>query len=566
MLLLTALRLWMTSIQRLWVMDGPHDDLLFLNAAESIKHFKWLGPYNETALIKGPGYPLFVAFVNVIHLPLLLAQQLYYALTCVVLLIAVRPRIRSPWLLAVVYAFILFNPVMVSVGNWMVLREGIYSGQCVLVAATLIGLLVRIDGPRRSRLLWAVAAGYALSAVEITREEGIWLAPAAMVLLAWVAWKLWRQHTAVGKWEWLWIPALPGVLTLATMLLISSINYFVYNTFCVVEVKEPNFVAAIAAMQRVEPPHFHRFVPVTKETRREIYAVSPAFTRLKPFLDGPPGDNWAKFGDNYNELHGSGEIGGAWFIWAVRQAVADLGLYKNSVMARDYYRQVAAEINAAIADGRLKGSPLHNTLAPPWRLEYAAMMREHAATQLDELFGLHQHTPKPLLYESRGSDGVIKHFESATHDRALPNTPEAAAKVKASQDADLRSKTLIALQSFYGHILEPLGFVALAAILAMLAIPALRRRSSWALVSLCALTAATVARCILLLYIDVSSFYAAADPRYLGPAQTFLILMEIFAITAALSAALDCRRANHSTSSSSASLPTAIDAASTPAS
>ncbi|MGN6370032.1 MAG: hypothetical protein ACTHN5_17385 [Phycisphaerae bacterium] len=566
---LTAIRLWMTSIQRLWVMNGPHDDLLFLNAAETIKHFKWLGPYNETTLIKGPGYPLFVCFVDIIHLPLLLAQQLYYALTCIVLLIAVRPRLRSPWLLAMIYTFLLFNPVMTSVGNWMVLREGIYSGQSILVAATLIGLLVRLDWPRRSRLIWAVAAGYALSAVEITREEGIWLAPAAVILLAWIAFKLWQQRKALLKWEWLWLPALPGLLTVATMLLISTINYFVYNAFCVVEVKEPNFVAAIAAMQRVEPPHFHRLVPVTKETRQELYAVSPAFARLKPFFEGPQGDNWAKFGDNYNELHGSGEIGGAWFIWAVRQAVADLGLYKSSATARAYYRQLADEINAAVADGKLKGYPLHNTLAPPWRPEYARLMLDHSHMLLTELFGLHQDAPKPLTYESRGSNGVIKHFENATHDRALPNTPEAAARIKAAQDADPRSKTLVALQKAYGVILFPLGCIALAAIAAMLIVPPLRRRSTWALVSLFALAVSTVARCVLLLYIDVSSFYAAADSRYLGPAETYLMLMEIFAITAAVAAAVQWLQADHSSASSagsSASLPTAIDAASTPAS
>ena len=233
-------------------------------------------------------------------------------------------------------------------------------------------------------------------------------------------------------------------------------------------------------------------------------------------------------------------------------------------MARAYYHQLATEINAAIAAGRLKGAPLHNTLAPPWRPEYAALMREHAAMQLHELFGLHQHTPKPLLYESRGSDGVVNHFQSATHDRALPNTPEAAAKIKSSQDADIRSKMLIRLQTLYGQILEPLGYVALAALAAMLIIPPLRRRSTWALVSLAAIAASTVVRCILLLYIDVSSFYAAADLCYLGPAQTFLMLMEIFAITAAIAAALDCWR--HTTSSDASCLPTAIDAASTPAS
>jgi len=563
----------MTSVQRLWIMNGPHDDLLFLNAAESLKHFKWLGPYNETTLIKGPGYPLFVAVVSVLHIPLLLAQQVYYAATCLVFVVAIRPKLRSPWLLGLIYAFLLMNPVMVSVGNWMVLREGIYPGQCVLVAATLLGLLVRADASPRSRLCWAIAAGYALSAVVITREEGAWLGPAAAILLAWTAWKLWRRRRkeSGARFEWVWIPALPAGLTVGTIVIISTINLAVYGTFCVVEVKEPNFVAAIAAMQRVEPPHFRRLVPVTRETRQELYGVSPAFARLKPILEGPVGAQWASFGDPYNELHGSGEIGGAWWIWAVRQGVAGLGLYHHSADARAYYRQVAAEINGAIEEGELKAAPLHNTLAPPWRPEYAGLMRDHAATQLRELFTLRQHEPRPMSYQSRGTAPVILHFERATHERALPGNATEATEAANHIYASTRGRILWWLQGAYGRILRPMGYAAVGAMILMIVIAPLRRRSGWAIAGLLAIVAATVVRCVLLLYIDVSSFYAAADPRYLGPAETFLMLGEIFAITAAISATIEWWKArrsagDHSGSSTSASLPTAIDAASTPAS
>jgi len=571
---LTVFRLWMTSVQRLWVMGGPHDDLLFLNAAESIRHFKWLGPYNETTLIKGPGYPLFLAFVMTVHLPVLFAQQLYYAATCVVFVVAVRPRMRSPWLLGLVYGFLLMNPVMAGTGNWMVLREGIYSGQCVLVVATLLGLLLRVDQGGRLRLLWAIAAGYALSAVVITREEGTWLAPAAAILLGWTAWKLWRVRRsggATGRFTWLWIPALPAVMTLATILLVSTINFVVYHSFCVVEVKEPNFVAAIAAMQRVESPHFHRWVPVSRETREELYAVSPAFARLKSFLEGSNGTAWAAFGDPYKELHGTGEIGGAWWIWAVRQGVASLGLYHHAADARAYYREVAAEINAAIGRGELKAAPLHNTLAPPWRPKYLALMREGTPDLVEELFTLSRCDPRPMSYQSTAAPRVVQHFEVATFTRALPATAPEAAKVADHIYGSWRGKLLRGMQAFYGHVMPALGFAAVAAMLAMLLIPGLRRRSEWALVGLAAIIAATAVRCLLLLYIDVSSFHAATDPRYLGPAETFVILGEIFAVTAGISAAIEWWKAqrpsgDHSASSTSASLPTAIDAASTPAS
>src|ERR1035437_309950 len=135
LVLLTVAHLWMTSIQRIFVADGLFDDGLFLNLGEYLTTLQWLGPYNERTLVKGPGYPLWIALVFRLHVPLLLAQQLLYAGACCALIVALKPLIRSTAILVLVYAIMVMNPSTMSLNPmWLMLREDIYSSQCILLA------------------------------------------------------------------------------------------------------------------------------------------------------------------------------------------------------------------------------------------------------------------------------------------------------------------------------------------------------------------------------------------------------------------------------------------------
>ena len=63
-----------------------YDDALFINHAISISTGQWLGLFNDTTLVKGPGYPLFLALCNMLFgINIAIAQSLFWALACIYL-------------------------------------------------------------------------------------------------------------------------------------------------------------------------------------------------------------------------------------------------------------------------------------------------------------------------------------------------------------------------------------------------------------------------------------------------------------------------------------------------
>ena len=79
---LAALYLWFVSAQPVvGYAHAGHDDELFLRLAEYIVNGQWLGPYSQFTLMKGCGYPLFIAGVFKLGLPLPLAEHSFYPTT-----------------------------------------------------------------------------------------------------------------------------------------------------------------------------------------------------------------------------------------------------------------------------------------------------------------------------------------------------------------------------------------------------------------------------------------------------------------------------------------------------
>src|SRR5205085_1701027 len=107
----TAVKLWLAGARTLEAIGwAGHDDWWFLQRAIAILHGHWLGPYNHLTLIKGQGYPLWVAFISTLHVPLLFAQQLLYALAC----FAVCRALPVGRTRAILFVVLLFNPISVS--------------------------------------------------------------------------------------------------------------------------------------------------------------------------------------------------------------------------------------------------------------------------------------------------------------------------------------------------------------------------------------------------------------------------------------------------------------------
>lgn len=408
LLFVTVLKLWLVSSQTLCAL-GPqvYDDGLFLNGAAHLLGGRWLGPYNELVLFKGPFYPMFIAASFIAGMPLLFAQQVLYVFACLVVLAAVRPLLKHKALCFCLYLFLLFNPISYASELTRLLRDGIYPALALLVTACALGLALSWPHVGRRKWCWSAGLGLSLSAYWLTREEGVWLAPVLLFYAGHALGLFWRRKPLRHGRNAL-LCALPFLLLAASILTVCALNWRYYRAFTVVDVKSRCFREAYGALTRVKPDHWRPNIPVPRDTLRKLYLVSPAFAELKSFYEGPRPLDW--------HPDPEGSIIGGWFMWSFRDAVARAGYYRTAETAEAYYRRLATEINRACDEGLLpSASGRRATLTPVFRSEYLAPMGK-AFLGLFGITATYQNVV-PGTNPSQGTEDSLRPFEDITNTR-----------------------------------------------------------------------------------------------------------------------------------------------------
>ncbi len=370
--IITALilgKLWLTSAQKLCALPhNRHDDQLFIRLAASLIQGQWLGIYDNLTLAKGAIYPIWIALSFWLGVPLVLAQHLLYAAACLTAVLAIKPLFRSSLVLIPIFAAMLFNPVSFSILEMLrIAREGIYPALTLFVVGCAVGLAVRFRGRIRGIWGWSVGLGLAMAMFWLTREEGIWIAPALGVLAAASLLTVKpRNANQILRYGLVWCTAL--IFPIAAVLIVSSINRTHYGAFIKTEFDSNAFKKAYGALTRVKTDIWLQHVPVSRQARRKIYRVSPVFSELRPYLEGEIGGQYDQFGLKLDEY--KDEIQGGWFMWALRDAVAAAGYYSSGSFPEAYYLRLAQEINNACRKGRLECYPERASMLPPWNKGY----------------------------------------------------------------------------------------------------------------------------------------------------------------------------------------------------
>lgn len=389
-LVLVALRIFLVRHQPIWgiVVNQPYDENHFVDQAESILTGHWLGAYDHFTLIKGPFYPLWIVLTFLAGIPLLTSEHLLYIGAVLVFTAALRPLMRREGEALFLLAALLFNPFSYDTyAATPVVREFLYVSFCVLALAGAIALFLRRQESPLRQLPWALTAAGAFALGAVTREETVWLVPplAVIFLMSWsgmrgVGWR--TQVLRLGAWA-----LIPAVYFLS-MGVVSLINLKYYSLYGVTEMNAPEFVAAFSALQRVAPEDFAPKIPVPAEARRRMYAVSPAFKELEPFLEGEVGLLWSN--------PESGEMLSWAFLWAFREAVAAAGHYSSGRFPAEYYRTLAREVNGACTSGQLACVEKFTSLAPPWNEAYARPLLAATKQTLTYLVSFAGFTPYPV--------------------------------------------------------------------------------------------------------------------------------------------------------------------------
>ena len=389
------------------------DDQLFIEQAGAILRGDWLGSYNFLTLFKGPFYPLFIAASFLSGLPLLTAQHLLYAAACLATCLALTPLFRRRALLLLVLAILLFNPM--SVTNTVAtraLREGIYPALTLLSLGSMIGLVLRLDRPFQQRLIWSVLSGVSLAAFWLTREERIWILPALVILICLAAWRI--RFEKSSTWQTVLISlAIPAVMLGASVLTICGLNLRYYGVFAITEYDSPTFLKAYGSLTRVKPETWQPLIPVSAETRSRIYAVSPTFAQLEPWLEGDIGMMYARYGEAVKS--DSREMGGGWFHIALRESIDAAGLTANGKFPEDFYRQLTSEIDNACKSGKLECGPARSSFMAVWNKGYLPPLLNNTWQAIKYLLTFEGYDGR--LKDCLGTDEQLRPFIDLTRER-----------------------------------------------------------------------------------------------------------------------------------------------------
>ncbi len=336
---------------------SPDDDMLMAAYADRMSVLHWLGAYGMRTLEKLPGYALFLAVSFWSHLPYMAVLGIFYAVCCLVFYGALKNLFGRPAPAFIGYVLLLFAPMMfdLHIGQ-RVYQMAVVPGLTVLTAAGLIGMFAQRREGAKAMLPWALAAGIGYGLYAVTRFDTVWLlalaAGAAFLGFLWwlAAGRKTYYHKAAGRsiafFVVLLIPLLAAPVSKGVL---RAVNGAVYGTAVTDDFNSGSFAEACTLILQLdggEEPADDG-VYVTRAALEKAYAASPTLAGLKPLMD-----------EQYQTaLSGGPLIAGEWereyYAWQIRAAAFRAGHYTDARETEAFFGQIASELKAAYADGRL---------------------------------------------------------------------------------------------------------------------------------------------------------------------------------------------------------------------
>jgi hypothetical protein len=496
-----------------------HDDLLFMRLAANLGMGQWLGVYDNLTHAKGMVYSVFILINHGLGISLKLSEHLVYLFSACFFAVTMGKAVRSRGAGLLVFAVLAFVPVAWNpeVGG-RVVRENLYVSLSLLVLSLAIECWVldvhtSVADQLRNKWKSMVALGVVAGLFWLTREEGVWLAPAAGLCFAcWV----WRHRTELRVWRVAGAFMLLPVIAMVAMVgIVNSINYAYYGVFRNNDFRSSDFQAGYGALTRIRHDNPQPYVPFPRDARERAYAMSAAALELRPFFEGEGGEIWRVRACSQTHVVPCPEIHSGWFVWALREAVAKAGHYADARRAQGFYERLAAEIDSGCREHPGDCLPARQTLVPPWRDEYLGDTVRAALSVFGTLRALggagadaghSTGTPEALQIV-----GIVTNAQLAPPAQP-PGTPPPAASPgdRMRRSAAQAFSEVEGNISRYGLSLALLGWAIWA--LAGLAL----RRLDVGLVVASALVAATASRVGLLAFLDATSI-PSNNILYLAP-------------------------------------------------
>ncbi len=327
--------------------NAPIDDELMLAAAQSIRAGEWLGPYSWTTIAKHMFFSVWLALLNLLHIPYLIGGQLLWLFACGCTVRAFAPVLPKRIARLCLFLVLWFSPYSTAAFTLRVYRDNIFPSLCLLFFAGMLGLGIRLKSSVRSMLLWGTLSGVGFGLAWLTREDGVWLLPFAVCGAAVCILAILCANEPIRRRLIRLLPLSAGVCAAAICICAYCyMNLQYYGRFVVSDFTSSEFSAVINAFKRADSDTPHKRILVCKETRQKIYDAVPEAVALGELLETP------EYMHGYGDIE-YGEYTSGGFCWALRRAAYDAGYAIDAQSAARFYQDLANKINAACDSGQV---------------------------------------------------------------------------------------------------------------------------------------------------------------------------------------------------------------------
>lgn len=526
--------LWLRMAFPVNAVAAGHDDLLFVRLAVSMGSGDWLGAYNNLTHAKGIAYSFFLLLNHVAGLPLKFSEQALYLVAALAFSLTMGRLLRSRLATFAIFVVLaLMSAVWLSGVGGRVVRESFYMALSLLMltlgmrcwllpaGASAFGLPAEHLRAKWPQLL---ALGFVAGLFWLTREEGVWMLPSMAVLAAY--W-LWQQRKSWRHWapvlSFLVLPLTAMGVVVGT---VNAINYSHYGVFRNNDFRSSDFQAGYGALTRIRPQTWQRYVPFPADARQRAYEMSAAARELQPFFEGAGGEFWRNVGCTQTRTEPCPEILSGWFMWALRDAVAHAGHYRDAPSAQAFYQRLAAEIDAGCQAKPQYCRRQRATLVPPWHKSYLADTLVAARAVFQTLVTLGAWSPG--VGHSLGEASYLAVFQAVTNGPLAP-AADAPAQAEPQSPAIVSPRDTVRwglatrIHSLQARILPFALPLALAGWALWLLAAGLRRRGlDPVLVVATALVAAVATRVMLLAFLEATSI-PSNNMLYLLPVMPMVL-------------------------------------------
>ena len=454
----------------LFVRLSISDDVLMIRMAHGLINGDWLGDYYGVLLMKGCFFPMFLTAAKLVKVPYLQAVTLAHSAACVFFVSQVRSLIRDRRLLVMMAAVLLFDPCSFAKRSFQeVYRNSISETQVLFIFGAIIGLYLNFGENRIKDLLKAAFAGFMMWGFWNTREDAIWMLPFFTVALAVIAISaICGRKSSRDLAAGILILILPFVLLYGGNQWIKGNNLKYYGEKVRLECADGEFAGLMKTIYSVKPEADIPRVSVTAEKLERLYAVSPTLNRIRNDLD-----ERNSYYSNIDLRKEDGEVEDGFFLWSLRWAADQAGVAGSLPEAQRFYGQIRSEIETALdtpGSGLERGKTMPSALMSPWKKEYAGQL---ISKMKDGVFYIIRYKDVETTVEKSTESSAADLFAEVTGNSYLREEDESSKGLASATSAVKRAAVVTRIY----QIIDPLIFLAAAAVLIWLIILSIRRRT-----------------------------------------------------------------------------------------